>query len=98
MNKDAFAKDPLKAVLNMAYAQAMVGKGTERHGSEQPFVQQISMSITRVIGLAYPLGQVWKKADESQRMARDAAVRELLGCIVYISMAIITLLEGEGGK
>lgn len=97
MNID-LRKDPLKAVLNMAYAQAMVGKGMERHGEEKPFVEQISMSITRAIGLAYPLGQAWKKCDESKRMMKDAATRELLGAIVYLAMAIITLLEGEDGK
>uniref|UniRef100_A0A6M3LYU7 Uncharacterized protein n=1 Tax=viral metagenome TaxID=1070528 RepID=A0A6M3LYU7_9ZZZZ len=95
MNREAYEKDPLKAVLNMAYAQAMLGKGKERHADKKPFVEQISMSITKAIGLAYPLGQAWKKVDESQRMAKEAAVRELLGAIVYVAMGVIHLLDGE---
>jgi len=92
--KTTFDEDPLRYVLNAAYAQAITGKGKERHGDDKPFMEQVSMSITKAIGLAYPLGQAWKKADESQRMAKDAAVRELLGAIVYLSMAIITLIDG----
>ena len=94
MNRESFDKDPLRYVLNLAFAQAMTGKGKERHGDEKPFVEQVSMSITKAIGLAYPLGQAWKKADEAQRMPKDAAIRELLGAIVYIAMGIITLIDG----
>lgn len=93
MNRESFTKDPLKAVLNMAYAQAMLGKGMERHGEDKPFRDQVWNSITKVVGLGFPLGQVLKKVDEAQRMAKEAAVRELLGCIIYVAMSIITLLE-----
>ena len=92
--KTTFDEDPLRYVLNAAYAQAITGKGKERHGDEKPFVEQISMSITKAIGLAYPLGQAWKKADEAQRMPKDAAIRELLGAINYMAIAIITLIDG----
>ena len=95
LNRESFAKDPLKAVLNLAYAQAMLGKGKERHAEDKPFQAQIWSVITKTVGLGFPLGQAFKKWDEAQRMARDAAVRELLGAIVYLSMAIITLLDGE---
>ena len=94
MNTEAYKKDPLRFALNLAYAQAMTGKGKERHGDEKPFVEQISMSITKAIGLAYPLGQAWKKADEAQRMPKEAAIRELLGAINYIAIAIISLIDG----
>mgnify|MGYP001443577230 FL=1 len=95
MNRDTYKKDPLKAVLNMAYAQAMLGKGAERHGDHKPFDEQIWATITKACGLGFPVGQAMKKNEEATRMPKEAAVKELLGGIVYLSMAIITLLDGE---
>lgn len=89
-----YRKDPLRYILNAAYQQAMLGKGAERHAEDKSFQTQIWSVITKTVGLGFPLGQAFKKWDEAQRMARDAAVRELLGSIIYLAMAIITLLEG----
>ena len=98
MNTDAYKKDPLRYILNLAYAQAMTGKGKERHAEDKPFREQIWSVITKTVGLGFPLGQSLKKWDESQRLSRDAAVRELLGSIIYLAMAIITLIDGGEGE
>ena len=89
-----YSQDPLRHILNLAYAQAMTGKGKERHAEDKPFREQIWSVITKTVGLGFPLGQSLKKWDESQRLSRDAAVRELLGAVVYLCMAIITLIDG----
>ncbi len=90
-----FERDPLCHVLNMAYYQAIDGKGKERHAEDKPFQDQIWSVITKTVGLGFPLGQAFKKWDEAQRMAKDAAVKEILGAIVYLAMAVIALLEAD---
>lgn len=84
----------LSAVLNEAVAQAVTGKGNERHANGRPFDEQPIMEIGRMLG--GPEGhfyQVIKKAQEANGMAkrgdRDAAVRELMGVINYAAAAVI---------
>jgi hypothetical protein len=98
MNRQTFKQDPLKAVLNLAYQQAMLGKGMERHGENKPFDEQIWAKITHACGLGFPVGQAMKKNEEATRMPKDAAVRELLGGINYLAMAVIALIEGESNE
>jgi len=80
----------LEQVLNRAYAQAALGKGKERHACDRPFEEQPMQTISQLLGshtgLLY---QAMKKIQESQRMDKDAAVRELLGAINYIAGAVI---------
>jgi hypothetical protein len=78
-------------VLSRAYQQAAVGKGAERHGNGKAFEDQPMQDLIRLYGPGFALGQAAKKAQESQRMDKDAAVRELLGSIVYIAGTIIAL-------
>lgn len=84
-------------VLWRAFDQAAYGKGAQRHGQELPFDSQPMLTISRMIGantgLVY---QAMKKAQESTRMEKDAAVRELLGAINYLAGAIIILEERDG--
>ena len=84
---------PLFQVLNDALNQAQIGKGAERHAHDQPFTEQPVLSITRAVGLGFPLGQAMKKIQESQRMDTDAAKRELLGAINYLAAAVLFLDE-----
>jgi hypothetical protein len=84
---------PLFCVLNDALNQAQVGKGAERHGNGESFMEQPALTITRTVGLGFPLGQAMKKIQESQRMDTDAAKRELLGAINYLAAAILFLDE-----
>ena len=89
-----YSQDPLRHVLNAAYQQAMTGKGKERHGDEGPFNEQVWKRITKACGLGFPVGQAMKKDEERGRMVKEDAIKELLGGIVYLSMAIITLIDG----
>jgi hypothetical protein len=89
----------LKAVLDGAYNQAAFGKGANRHAQGKPFTEQPIQLISELIGthdgLIY---QLIKKAQESQRMEPDAAIRELYGVIVYTAGAIIYLQKKHGVK
>lgn len=80
-------------VLQKALYQAQDGKGAERHGNGLSFLEQPALTITRAVGLGFPLGQAMKKIQESQRMDTDAAKRELLGAINYLAAAILFLDE-----
>lgn len=90
---------PLAEVLREAYDQSARGKGKERHANSKPFLMQPIMSIGRMVGPGYPLGQAMKKAQEAGGMyARSntpAAVAELLGVIVYTAAAIMLMKEQE---
>jgi hypothetical protein len=86
---------PLNGVLKRAYEQAKDGKGKERHAKDkEPFDKQKICEITRRVGLGYPLGQAIKKAEESQRLSPEAAVKEILGAINYLAAAVIVIEEG----
>ena len=82
----------LQDVLDRAWQQAACGKGAERHGQSKPFTEQPMQTISDLLntqnGMLY---QAIKKIQESTRMDRDAAVRELLGAINYVAGAIIWL-------
>lgn len=80
----------LALVLQRAFDQASDGKGSERHATGQPFEAQPMQTISELLGSHDGLlFQAMKKIQESQRLPHDAAVRELLGAINYISGAII---------
>lgn len=81
----------LQAVLDRAFEQAAHGKGAERHAQEKPFEEQPMQKLIELYGTGFALGQAGKKMQEAQRLARDAAVRELLGAINYIAGAVIHL-------
>jgi len=82
----------LQDVLDRAWQQAGSGKGAERHGQALPFTEQPMQTISDLLntqnGMLY---QAMKKIQESTRMDRDAAVRELLGAICYTAGAVIWL-------
>jgi hypothetical protein len=80
-------------VLQQALWQAQNGKGAERHGNGLSFTDQPALTITRAVGLGFPLGQAMKKIQECQRMDTDAAKRELLGAINYLAAAVLFLDE-----
>lgn len=83
--------ETLSAVLIRAYEQAACGKGRDRHASVLPFHEQPMQRIEALVGGGFCAGQAIKKIQESGRMDRDAAVRELLGAINYIAGNIIAL-------
>lgn len=87
--------ESLANVLERAFDQAATGKGAERHADNKPFHQQPMQQIGDRRGVGFILGQADKKSEEAQGMANrgqvDAAVRELLGAIVYLAGAVIWL-------
>lgn len=85
----------LRSVLDSAYTQAAYGKGAVRHsdGATQ-FEDQPICTITRQVGLGFPLGQAVKKIYEIQNIQDpDARTKELYGAINYIAAAIIIIDE-----
>jgi hypothetical protein len=80
-------------VLRNALEEAQEGKGAVRHGNGLSFMEQPALTITRAVGLGFPLGQAMKKIQESQRMEPEAAKRELLGAINYLAAAVLFLDE-----
>jgi hypothetical protein len=82
-------------VLRDALEEAQEGKGAVRHGNGLSFMDQPALTITRAVGLGFPLGQAMKKIQESQRMDTDAAKRELLGAINYLAAAVLFLDEND---
>lgn len=94
----------LRAILDEAYEQAAEGKGKERHAGGKPFLRQPIMEIGRMTGMAYQTGQAMKKLQEAHTLLRlsekgsEAAVRELLGAIVYCAAAVLLIRENEEKK
>ena len=80
----------LEEVLAKAAEQASAGKGAERHADGQRFEDQPIMWIEREFK-SFQLGQAVKKIHESQRLAPEAAARELLGAINYLAAKVVAL-------
>lgn len=78
-------------VLADALDQAQLGKGHERHAQDKPFGEQPMQKLIELHGRGFAYGQAGKKAQESERLAYEAARRELLGAIVYLAGAVINL-------
>lgn len=88
----------LRNVLNAAFNQAAIGKGYARHANALPFEQQPMQTISRLLGSHQGLlFQAIKKTQESVRLERPEAIRELLGAINYLAGAVI-YLEGQDGQ
>lgn len=85
--------DSLRKVLDMAYDQAINGKGKERHGNGKPFEEQPWRDICSLTSEDFMLGQAMKKLNESRRLPHEAAVKEQLGAIVFTAMCVITRME-----
>lgn len=90
---------PLFETLMEAFRQASEGKGKERHGNGRPFLEQPIFTIAESHGAGFLTGQAVKKLCETpglyENKGADAAVRELLGAIVYSAAAVIYLQSGD---
>jgi hypothetical protein len=94
---DAEGYEYLAHVLGRAFDQAAIGKGHQRHANGEPFHEQVMQDGARRFGTGALLFQAYKKAEESQRLPHERAVAELLGSIVYLAGAVISL-ERENAK
>lgn len=81
----------LRRILDAAFEQAASGKGKERHANGLPFNEQPMQDLIRAHGVGFATGQAAKKLQESHGLQKDAAIRELLGAIVYTAGAILSL-------
>ena len=83
----------LAQILKAAFDQASAGKGKERHANNLPFHDQPMQTIAAEHGIGFITGQARKKMEEAlgmfQRGHADAAIKELLGTIVYTAGAVI---------
>jgi hypothetical protein len=87
---------PLFKALEDALDQSQRGKGRERHvRGDTPFYRQPILEITRMVGIGGPAFQAIKKIQEAigmvERREPGAAVRELLGAIVYTAAVVVLL-------
>ena len=95
-NFDIPGYEQLADVLRRAYEQSAIGKGADRHANGKPFhLQPIAVGIDH-FGVGGALFQAFKKMEEAQRLPTEAAVKELLGAIVYISAAVNKLERDDG--
>ena len=82
----------LFAVLFDAQKRAQWGKGRKRHGAGRPFQEQPIVSLCRLYGSGFAMGQVAKKMQEAQEMDNSEQARsELLDAIVYLAGAALYL-------
>lgn len=85
----------LREVYMDAVEQASAGKGFERHASGESYDKQPICHISRSVGDGYWRGQAIKKIIESQRLAPDAAIQEVLGALNYLAAGVILMKEKE---
>lgn len=91
--KTAEAYKTLEVILKAAYDHAATGKGKERHADGQKFEDQPIVTLEKLYHSGV-LFQAAKKMHESQRLEKEAAIKELLGAINYLAARII-YLEGK---
>lgn len=90
---DTVEEHPLHGIFDQCIAQAVSGKGEERHGHGVEFMDQPWHELTNAFGLGGPLFQAAKKTREAvQWLGSSEEYRfkaELLGAINYIAMALL---------
>lgn len=83
----------LENVFEEALDQVNQGKGNERHGNGQDFMQQPWVGITKTHGVGFLTGQAQKKIMEAVANKEDTNYlwykREILGAINYLAMALL---------
>jgi hypothetical protein len=84
---------PLQDVFDQCVAQAETGKGEERHGHGDDFMDQPWVDLTNSFGLGGPLFQASKKMREAVQFlgtTDDHKFKtEMLGAINYAAMAVL---------
>jgi hypothetical protein len=84
--------DKLESVFEDVMSQVTAGKGAERHGFDQDFLDQPWKWIAEGFGEGFLLGQAVKKAHEATKArdwTHDRWEREMLGAIAYLGFAIV---------
>ena len=84
--------DYLEAVFSDVMQQVTSGKGAERHGKGNDFLEQPWKRIADDFGEGFLLGQAAKKMREATHATgwdHDRWEREMLGALAYIGFAIV---------
>ena len=93
------SEQPYPEALAFCIAQALSGKGEQRHGFGRPFVQQVWVDLARKHGVGFLTGQSEKKWIEANTfiIATDDAryCAEVAGAINYGLMALLWLREPD---
>ncbi len=85
----------LMDVFHGAINQAVTGKGKKRHATDENFEDQLICVIPKILGKESVPGingvlfQAIKKIIESNRLEKNAAIREIYGAINYLAAAVI---------
>lgn len=83
-------RHPLQEVFSDAVAQAVSGKGEQKHGLGKGFYDQQWVDVTKRHGLGFLTGQAVKKINEAVTIpSMEMWEREMLGALNYIAMAVI---------
>lgn len=91
---DVRGYEDLRKILDLAYKQAAIGKGKERHGVKgEDWTRQPILRHQKAYGIGFALGQAAKKMEEAMALPPDRAKFELLGAIVYVAAAYRFLEE-----
>ena len=93
--------EELARVLKLAYAQAAVGKGRERHATPQktflPFHKQPIVTLPALYGPGAQAFQISKNLQEACTQGGEHGKNEVLGAIVYCAAMYLTLAEADDG-
>ena len=85
--------DKLESVFADVMSQVTAGKGAERHGFDQDFLDQPWRWISDGFGEGFLLGQAVKKAHEATHSSgweHERWEREMLGAIAYLGFAVVS--------
>jgi len=84
---------PLWPVFQEALSQVTQGKGEERHGHGNDFLEQPWLHYARVHGEGFLTGQAAKKLEEAvmnrNTLTHEQWIKEMTGVLVYVGMAIL---------
>jgi hypothetical protein len=81
---------PLAPIFAAAIEQVMNGKGTRHGGDTTPFMEQPWTHYAEMHGRGFLTGQAAKKLEEAASILDGGAFeKEVLGAIVYASMAVL---------
>lgn len=87
---------PLQQVFDLALEQATRGKGERHGGNSIPFSDQPWVHYAKMHGRGFLTGQAAKKLEEAASTRKgEAFMHEVLGAIVYASMAILYEIKHE---
>lgn len=87
---------PLFKIYALAIDQLENGKGEERHGKGEPFMEQPWRSLADTFGTGFLYGQAAKKIREAQTLPTpEARQKERLGSINYAMMGVLHIMINE---